>query len=98
MFRRETEIAVELVGRLRGPIERLWGIDRGLAEFLRRASAKLAVTVDELRWHDEREQAALVARAQEYVSELYAGLQLADSWGHLDADTVSAARLLLDAE
>jgi hypothetical protein len=98
MFRREVEIAVELVGKLRDPIDRLRLLDKGLAEFLRRASCKLAVTVDELRWHDEREQAELVTRAQEYVSELYAGLQLAESWGHIDAPTVAQTRLLLDAE
>lgn len=89
---------MELVGRLRDPIDRLRLLDKGLAEFLRRASCKLAVTVDELRWHDEREQTELVARAQEYVSELYAGLQLAESWGHIDSQTVAQSRLLLDAE
>jgi len=98
MFRREVEIAVELVGRLRDPIDRLRALDEGLAEYLRRASCKLAVTLDEVRWHDEREQRLLVGRALENVSELYAGLQLAESWGHLDSQTVTAARLLLDVE
>jgi hypothetical protein len=98
MFHREVEIAVELVGKLREPIDRLRAHDQGLAEFLRRASCKLAVTLDEVRWHDEREQMQLVSRALENVSELYAGLQLAESWGHLDSQTASSARLLLDAE
>jgi hypothetical protein len=98
MFRREVEIAVELAGKLREPINQVRGRDSGLAEFLRRASCTLAVTVDEIRWHDERRQLELVSKALENVSELYAGLQLAESWGHLDAQTVAAARLLLDAE
>jgi hypothetical protein len=98
MFRREIEIAVELLGRLRHPLTQLRVHDPGLAEFIRRATCNLAVALEDARWLDGLEQRSRVKKAIENVSEVYAGLQLAESWGHIDYETARSARLLLDAE
>jgi hypothetical protein len=98
MLERELEVAVELVARLKDPIARLADVDRGLAEFMRRASCRLAVAINEARWHEGEVRAELVRKAMENVSEVYSALQLAEAWNRLDAVSIAAARVLLDRE
>src|SRR5690349_12010205 len=97
-MQRELEVAVELVTVLKGPIARLAGEDRGLAEYLRRASCRLAVAVNEARFHEGDVRDELVRRALEHVSEIYSALQLAEGWGRLERAQLLTARLLLDRE
>jgi hypothetical protein len=97
-FESELEVAVKLVTTLRDPILRLRNVDRGLAEYLRRASHNLAVALNEARWHDGQEQVALLRQACENLSEVYSALQLAETWGYLDGSTLHSARALLDLE
>ena len=62
---RELEVAVELVGVLKGPVARLSDVDRGLAEYLRRAGCRLAVEVNEARGHEGADREDHVLRALE---------------------------------
>jgi hypothetical protein len=98
MMQHELEVAVELVAALKAPIERLAGNDRNLAEYMRRASCRLAVAVNEARWHEGELRAEMVRRALDNVSEVYSALQLAESWGHLQRDELAPVRALLDRE
>jgi len=94
----ELEVAVRLVAMLRDPLRELWGRDRGLADYLRRASCNLAVAISEARWHEGAERLKLVKQAAENASEVFSALQLAESWGHLRGPVLLDARRLLDQE
>ncbi len=94
----ELEVAVKLVAALRGPIDTLRGIDKGLADYLRRSAHHLAVAINEARWHDGEAHTLLLRQASDNISEVYAALQLAEQWGHLDRSSLTAPRALLDLE
>jgi len=98
MMERELEVAVELVQRLKAPIAQLAAADRGLADYMRRASCRLAVAINEARWHEGLQRQERVRDALENVSEVYSALSLAEAWGHLDGGAIAGARVLLDRE
>jgi hypothetical protein len=95
---RELEIAIKLVGALREPIARLHEADAGLADYLRRASHQLAVSLNEARWHEGQVAAWLLHVADESLSDIYAAVELAQARGHLDRAAFDGARKLIDME
>ena len=91
-------MAVNLVGALRAPLAELADKDARLADYLRRAAHGLAATLNEARLRDGQEQAALLAQANESISDVYAALELAEARGHLQRKDTSTARQYLDRE
>lgn len=92
------EVAIELAGALRKPLEELRRRDRDLASQARRAASSVALCVSEGARREGRDRLHLFRVAAGSAAELRTALELATAWGYLEAQALEPARRLLDRE
>ena len=92
------QVAVQLVGALRAPVEGLARRDRNLADQVRRAASSVALNVSEGNRRCGKDRLHLFRIAAGSAAEVRTALDVAEAWGHLDGGVLGDARALLDRE
>jgi len=91
------EVAIQLVGSLRGSIDRLALKDSALADQLRRSASSVLLNIAEgARRAGNRAHHYRIAAGS--AAEVGAALDVAAAWGHLDEAPLDEVRRLVDRE
>jgi four helix bundle protein len=90
------KIALELIGVLRRPLERLERRNRALADQARRAAASVVLNLSEGRRRAGRDRMHFWRIAAGSAAELRSALAIGMAWGWLSEDELRASGALLD--
>ena len=100
------EVTIELIAKLRKPLEQLrasvpWGGMRGentsdLYRQIRRAASSVALNLGEARKRISRDRVQRFRIAAGSAEEVRTGLRVAQAWGDLSGDEIGEAFVLLD--
>jgi four helix bundle protein len=92
------EVAVQLIGSLRGSLDRLALKDAPLADQLRRAAGSVLLNIAEGARRAGKDRAHHYRIAAGSAAEVGAALDVAATWGHLDEAALDEIRRLVDRE
>ena len=82
------ELALEVIGDVRGVLGRVQRHDRSLFDQARRAGSSVVLNIAEAQGSDAGNARARYATASGSARELSAALRLAVAWGYVDARSV----------
>jgi len=90
------EVALEVVGDLRGVLERVRRHDRSLFDQARRAGSSVVLNIAEARGCSDGNARQRFATAAGSAHELSAALRLAVAWGYVGAEALKPVEAKLD--
>jgi len=89
-------LALALLRALREPVKRIERHDRSLADQIRRASTRVAMTLGEGSGHTKGNARRYGEYTYGSAKETRVGIQAAEAWGYLDTATVQRLDAMAD--